>query len=75
MKSGETEVPTIERYLKCNLKPGSRVGVDPKHVSISQWQKFESTLKEADIVLFPLPNVIDECIGSTTRYVRRDYHL
>ena len=67
MRSGNAETPTIENYLQNNLPCGSLVGVDPKHISIGQWQKLSSALKDKDKSLVPFPDVVDRCRSDSCR--------
>ena len=44
-------MPTISEWLRLVLRPGDRVGADPKLVSADQWIEWRSELAEGGIQL------------------------
>lgn len=53
MKMGEAGVPTIERYLRENLPPKSRLGFDGRILSARFVKRLGETLRELDVQFVP----------------------
>lgn len=51
MRQGEANAPTIAGWLGSQLKPGARIGVDPKVVSIAQFRRLKSDLEHHGLQL------------------------
>jgi Xaa-Pro aminopeptidase len=61
MKLGMPGTPTMAAWLGKQLKPGNRVGADPRVFSMGQYQKLKADLKASDIELVSIEqNLIDE---------------
>jgi hypothetical protein len=43
-KNKTLKVPTVTEWLKSQLRPGDRVGADPKLVSADQWTEWRREL-------------------------------
>ena len=54
MKSGMADVPEPINWLADNLKPGSRIGIDPMVFTVSTARQFVKTLGEAQCSLIPV---------------------
>lgn len=60
MKQGRPEVPTLADWLKRNLKPGSRIGADPKLIPNTGWEMLKEQLENSSIHLVEVrKNLID----------------
>lgn len=60
MKHGQLDVPTEAEWLKQNLKPGARVGVDPKLISNTLWTSLKYELENSSIQLVKVnKNLVD----------------
>ncbi|XP_040577556.1 LOW QUALITY PROTEIN: xaa-Pro aminopeptidase 1 [Lepeophtheirus salmonis] len=60
------EASQIGEFITKTLNPGSRIGVDPFHISNSQYQRLEMELHAEKFRLIPLErNVIDEVWGES----------
>jgi Xaa-Pro aminopeptidase len=60
MRQGEAKTPTIAGWLGTQLKPGSKVGVDPKVISIAQFRRLRSDLEHFDLLLIAFEeNLVD----------------
>lgn len=60
MKAGQINTPTQSEYLTKNLPSGSKVGVDAKLFSYSNFKKLNSALNTNGIELIPLmDNLVD----------------
>lgn len=68
MREGQSLVPSISEWLKSELRPGDRIGGDPKLISESEWIKFENDFRESffDFVEINV-NLID--------LIWKDHHL
>lgn len=68
MREGQTMVPMITEWLKRELRPGDRIGGDPKLISETRWTIFEREFEEADLEFVELQeNLID--------LIWKDHHL
>ncbi|GLV45292.1 uncharacterized protein CBL_05392 [Carabus blaptoides fortunei] len=60
MKQGRSEIPTAAEWLKRNLKPGSRIGADPKLIPNTEWTTLKKQLENSSIHLVEVrKNLID----------------
>ncbi len=50
-KTGESDVPSFEKYLADTLKPGSTIGIDGNLLSLAKAKKYKTRFREKQIVL------------------------
>ncbi|EGD75715.1 hypothetical protein PTSG_07832 [Salpingoeca rosetta] len=60
--------PSVEEFLTKELKPGDKVGIDPRHVQHSAFESMRSALAKAKVALVPVSeNPVDELWGDSDR--------
>lgn len=60
MRSGQKLIPTKAEWLKKELPPRSRIGVDPKLIAEAVWATLEYDLRNSSLELVELEvNLID----------------
>lgn len=68
MKAGMPDVPEPIKWLSQNLKPGSRVGIDPMVFTVSTARQFSETLSSVQCSLIPVEeNLVDQVWESDGR--------
>lgn len=61
MKQGEPQVPTWQEYLSKNLKPNSKIGIDPSLIGIDDAQSIATDLEKVKSTLVPIQdNLVDQ---------------
>ena len=65
LKIKTLKVPTVAEWLKSQLRPGDRVGADPKLVSADQWTEWRRELGKRFVSLFGNENFVTDPCGFT----------
>ncbi|XP_025832435.1 xaa-Pro aminopeptidase ApepP [Agrilus planipennis] len=69
MREGNQNVPTKANWLRSELKPGSRIGVDPKLIPYSEFNELSYQLQDTKLELVKLTtNLIDLIWVNHTAY-------
>ena len=60
MRMGELQTPPISIWLRTQLRPGAKVGVDPHVISIAQYHRLKAELENLDLQLVSVEaNLVD----------------